>query len=67
MCLRPRGQLLIPLSQGGSLVLMDRDTRMTFTYVMNKLGPGLLGNPRTFGYVQAAYDALKTMKGGSKM
>lgn len=46
---------------------MDRDTRMTFTYVMNKLGPGLLGNPRTFGYVQAAYDALKTMKGGSKM
>ena len=38
---------------------MDLDNKVTLSYVMNKMGAGTLGNPRTVGYVQAIYNAIE--------
>jgi CubicO group peptidase (beta-lactamase class C family) len=43
---------------GGSLVVNDLDAHMTIAYVMNKMGPGTLGDERAAGIVLAAYSAL---------
>ena len=43
---------------GGSIGFADPDKRMSFGYVMNKVGPGLLLNPRGQTLVDAAYAAL---------
>jgi len=42
---------------GGSLVINDLDRRMTFTYVMNRMGDGTLGDLRGVGLFLAAYSA----------
>lgn len=42
---------------------MDLDNKMTFSYVMNRMGAGTLGNPRTVAYVECAYDCLRKLKG----
>jgi CubicO group peptidase (beta-lactamase class C family) len=43
---------------GGSLVLNDLDARSTFTYVMNKMQPGLLGSANGGAYTSAYYACL---------
>ena len=43
---------------GGSIILMDVSRRMTFAYMMNKMGAGILGSDRGFGYQQAVFAAL---------
>ncbi|MGB3773121.1 MAG: serine hydrolase domain-containing protein [Rhodococcus sp. (in: high G+C Gram-positive bacteria)] len=43
---------------GGSLVTMNLDRRTTVSYVMNKMGPGLLGSDRTTQYGELIYSAL---------
>ena len=43
---------------GGSLVVIDLDARMTFSYVMNVMGEGTLGDTRGAGVLLAAYGAL---------
>ncbi|MGH3377744.1 MAG: serine hydrolase domain-containing protein [Actinoallomurus sp.] len=43
---------------GGSMIIMDLDRRMTISYVMNKMAPGIIGSDRSGTYVQAIYDAL---------
>ena len=43
---------------GGSMVIMDIDRRMTVTYVMNKMGLGLVGSPRSEAYLRAVYSAV---------
>ena len=43
---------------GGSIILMDTDRRMTVSYMMNKMGPGVVGSDRSAAYVQAVYDAV---------
>ncbi|CAA9246949.1 MAG: Putative esterase [uncultured Blastococcus sp.] len=43
---------------GGSLAVMDLDRRLTVTYMMNAMAPGLLGSARSEAYVRAVYDAL---------
>lgn len=43
---------------GGSLVVNDLDHRMTFTYVMNRMGDGTVGDERGGGLLMAAYAAL---------
>ncbi len=42
---------------GGSLVIVDLDAKLGLSYVMNKMGPGTLGDQRAFGPVQATYQA----------
>ena len=43
---------------GGSTILMDTGRRMTISYMMNKMGPGVVGSDRSAEYVQAVYDAV---------
>ena len=43
---------------GGSMIVNDLDRRMTFSYVMNKMGPGIIGGPRSDALIRAVYAAL---------
>ncbi|KAH6638720.1 beta-lactamase [Boeremia exigua] len=43
---------------GGSWEVMDRKRHVTFTYVMNKMGSGILGNERTVEYVELVWKIL---------
>jgi CubicO group peptidase (beta-lactamase class C family) len=54
----PEGRVAWWGGWGGSLAVMDVDRRLTFTYMMNKMGAGLLGSERAESYVRAVYSAL---------
>jgi CubicO group peptidase (beta-lactamase class C family) len=43
---------------GGSMIVMDAGRRMTISYMMNKMGPGIIGSDRSAEYGQAIYDAV---------
>jgi CubicO group peptidase (beta-lactamase class C family) len=43
---------------GGSVIIMDVDRRMTISYMMNKMGPGIIGSDRAERYVRAIYGAV---------
>jgi CubicO group peptidase (beta-lactamase class C family) len=43
---------------GGSLAIVDPERRMTFTYVMNKMGPGVIGSDRSARYFEALERSL---------
>ena len=43
---------------GGSLAIIDVDTQMSFSYVMNKMGEGTAGDLRGASLLMAAYGAL---------
>jgi CubicO group peptidase (beta-lactamase class C family) len=43
---------------GGSLVINDLDARMTFAYVMNRMGEGTTGDARGGGLLMMAYAAM---------
>jgi CubicO group peptidase (beta-lactamase class C family) len=43
---------------GGSVAVIDLDARMSFSYVMNKMGEGTVGDMRAAGPLLAAYMAL---------
>jgi CubicO group peptidase (beta-lactamase class C family) len=56
----PEGRLCFWSGWGGSLVVNDLEHRMTFSYVMNRMGDGLLGaDERGFELFRAARDAVK--------
>ena len=42
---------------GGSIIAMDLGRRMTISYMMNKMGPGVIGSDRSEAYVRAIYGA----------
>jgi len=44
---------------GGSLEVMDVKRNVTFTYVMNRMGEGTLGNSRSADYVKLVWDILR--------
>ncbi|MGY1826632.1 MULTISPECIES: serine hydrolase domain-containing protein [unclassified Blastococcus] len=54
----PEGRTFFWGGWGGSLAVMDLDRRLTITYMMNRMGGGLIGSPRSEAYVRAVYDAL---------
>lgn len=54
----PQGRICYWCGWGGSIVIMDLDTRMTISYIMNRMEGGTLGNPRTQAYVTAIYNAV---------
>jgi CubicO group peptidase (beta-lactamase class C family) len=54
----PDGRVCFWGGWGGSLVIMDLDHRSTFTFVMNKMGAGTTGNPRSIAYLNAFYEAM---------
>ena len=37
---------------------MDLDRRLTFSYMMNRMAPGIVGSDRTEAYFRAADSAL---------
>ena len=43
---------------GGSLVIIDPDARLGLSYVMNKMGPGTMGDMRAFNILAALYPPL---------
>ena len=43
---------------GGSLAIVDLDARMSFSYVMNKMGEGTVGDTRGASLLAAAYESL---------
>jgi CubicO group peptidase (beta-lactamase class C family) len=43
---------------GGSVILMDLDARTTISYMMNKMGPGIIGSDRSEAYVRAIRGCL---------
>jgi CubicO group peptidase (beta-lactamase class C family) len=43
---------------GGSMIVMDVGRRMTISYMMNKMGPGIVGSDRSAAYGKAIYDAV---------
>jgi CubicO group peptidase (beta-lactamase class C family) len=54
----PAGRVCFWGGWGGSLIIMDTDRRMTIAYMMNKMGPGVVGSDRGAQYVTAVYDAV---------
>jgi CubicO group peptidase (beta-lactamase class C family) len=54
----PEGRVCFWGGWGGSVILMDLDRRLTMSYMMNKMGPGIIGSERSEAYVRATYAAL---------
>jgi hypothetical protein len=42
------------------MIVMDVGRRMTTSYMMNKMGPGVVGSDRSAEYGQVIYDAITT-------
>jgi hypothetical protein len=40
------------------MIIMDLDRRLTISYMMNRMAPGILGSDRAEAYVRAVYDAV---------
>ncbi|KAK4939429.1 hypothetical protein LTR10_020326 [Elasticomyces elasticus] len=54
----PKGRVCFWAGWGGSIIIMDLDRKVTFSYVMQKMGSGIVGSERTEEYLSAAYKAL---------
>jgi CubicO group peptidase (beta-lactamase class C family) len=54
----PDGRICFWGGWGGSLIVMDLDRQLTFAYMMNKMAPGIIGSPRSDGYLTQAYHSL---------
>ncbi|WP_284739913.1 serine hydrolase domain-containing protein [Amycolatopsis sp. RTGN1] len=55
----PDGKVCFWGGWGGSVILTDLDRRLTISYVMNKMAPGIIGSDRSTTYVDAIYRALR--------
>ena len=54
----PDGKICFWGGWGGSLVVMHPESQLTIAYVMNRMGPGIIGSDRAEQYVRAVYDAI---------
>jgi CubicO group peptidase (beta-lactamase class C family) len=54
----PAGRVAFWGGWGGSMAVMDLDRRLTITYAMNRMAPGLIGSERSEAYIRAVYDTL---------
>jgi CubicO group peptidase (beta-lactamase class C family) len=54
----PSGRTFFWGGWGGSMIVMDLDRRLTISYMMNKMAPGILGSDRSEAYIRAIYNAL---------
>lgn len=55
----PDGKVCFWGGWGGSVIITDLDRRLTISYVMNKMAPGIIGSDRSTTYVDAIYRALR--------
>src|SRR5882757_6728957 len=54
----PQGRACYWGGWGGSVILMDLDTRTTISYMMNKMAPGVIGSDRSEAYVRTIRGCL---------
>jgi CubicO group peptidase (beta-lactamase class C family) len=54
----PEGRTFFWGGWGGSMVVLDLDRRLTISYQMNRMAPGILGSDRAEAYIRAVYAAL---------
>ena len=54
----PDGKICFWGGWGGSLIITDLERGLTIAYMMNKMGPGIIGSARSEAYVRAVYTAL---------
>lgn len=54
----PEGRVCFWGGWGGSVIVMDLDRHMTFSYMMNKMADGIIGSRRAESYLRPAYEAL---------
>jgi CubicO group peptidase (beta-lactamase class C family) len=54
----PDGKVCFWGGWGGSIILMDTDRRLTISYMMNKMQPGIIGSENAAAYVSAIYQLL---------
>jgi CubicO group peptidase (beta-lactamase class C family) len=54
----PEGRVCFWGGWGGSVIICDLDRRLTIAYVMNRMGPGIIGSTRSEAYVRAVYAGL---------
>ncbi|KAJ5247144.1 hypothetical protein N7468_002127 [Penicillium chermesinum] len=58
----PEGRIVYWGGWGGSILIMDRDRKMTISYTMNKMSSaGLLGNENTEIYVKQIYEIVEAL------
>ena len=41
------------------MITMDLGRRLTFSYMMNKMAPGIVGSTRSETYLDAVYQAVR--------
>ncbi len=54
----PAGRTFFWGGWGGSMIVMDLDRRLTISYLMNRMAPGILGSDRSEAYIRAVYSTL---------
>jgi CubicO group peptidase (beta-lactamase class C family) len=54
----PQGRACYWGGWGGSVIIADLDTRTTISYMMNKMGMGIIGSDRSEAYVRAVQACL---------
>jgi CubicO group peptidase (beta-lactamase class C family) len=54
----PQGRCCYWGGWGGSLIIADLDRRATISYMMNRMGPGIIGSDRSAAYVAAVEACL---------
>jgi CubicO group peptidase (beta-lactamase class C family) len=54
----PPGRVCYWGGWGGSVIITDLDRRLTISYMMNKMAPGIIGSDRSEAYVKAVYGCL---------
>jgi CubicO group peptidase (beta-lactamase class C family) len=59
MPISPNSRVLFWGGWGGSIVVMDIDARLSYAYVMNKMGNSVVGDPRVAPLIVALYRGLR--------
>ena len=54
----PNGRVCFWGGWGGSLIVMDLDRRLTVSYMMNRMAPGIVGSDRSEAYFRAVDSSL---------
>lgn len=54
----PDGKICFWGGWGGSLTVLHPESKLTISYVMNRMGPGIIGSDRAEQYVRAVYAGI---------
>jgi CubicO group peptidase (beta-lactamase class C family) len=54
----PDGRICFWGGWGGSMIITDLDRRTTISYMMNRMGAGIIGSTRSAAYTAAVYEVL---------